>query len=444
MGDNKITSDFLFAEQVGREQTETGMEKYAADGGVLYEWQGTHWQPLDQEKVLEKKAWQWLAHNAQEDATARKAAGCAQAAILHSRQLPPHQRAKGIEATIPTRSGVLDIVGEDRGDMVERLDYAVRLRPAEQADGLTYVVGCEYLPDAVAPEFERFVTEVLPDAAVREYVREYIGATLLPDTRFQTAQFWLGGGANGKSTLAEIVAALHADVAAVELDQLSGFHLLPLLAASLAYVDETPMRLDEQKLKALISGGLVQIDRKYLPAISVRVRAKWLICGNRLPAVSDQSLGFWRRLPVIPFTMSVPPERRDLLLATRIIDAELPGVLNWALGGLINLLKRGKIAPMPAAVAAAVAGGKTETNSVLAWVENEDIAQDNEASSSKDAVFAAYRAWCLTNNMQPLASPRFWSRLGDVIGELKITHRRVGSRRIRYVPVRIPDPCPHP
>lgn len=439
MAESKTTPDLLFARHLAAQKVQVDKPRYSADAGVLYEWTGTHWQAIDQQKTLEKIAWDWLASNSPEDATSRRAASCAQAAILHARQLPPHRLAHGVEAIIPTLSGVLEIVRVGTGDVTEHIDYVIHSRHAEQEDGLTYVVGCEHHPEAHAPEFERFVSEILPDEKVREYVREYIGATLLPDTRFQTAQFWLGGGSNGKSTLAEIVSALHAEVAAIELDQLSGFQLLPLLGASLAYVDETPCRIDEQKLKALISGGLVQIDRKYLPPVSINVRAKWLICGNRLPSVSDQSLGFWRRLPVIPFNIQIPPEKRDLLLKPRIIDNELPGVLSWAVGGLINLLQRGRIAPMPHAVATAVAGGKSETNSVLAWVENEDVEKDNESSASKESVYSAYRGWCLANNMQALGSPRFWIRLTDVIGDLNVTFKRVGGKRVRCVPIRVPE-----
>lgn len=442
MSEQKITPDLLFAESIRSQKRNIEM-KYAADSRILYEWVGSHWKPLDQEKEVEAIAWRWLATHAPEKATARAASACAMAAILHANNLPGHQRAPNIHATIPTASGVVEIIEEDVGDMIKEITFQIRVRPARQEDGLTYVVGCGYNPGAKAPEFERFVAEVLPDAAVREYVREYIGATLLPDTRYQTAQFWLGGGANGKSTLAEIVAALHAEVAAVELDQLAGFHLLPLLGASLAYVDETPSRIDEQKLKALISGGLVQVDRKYLPPVSLRPRAKWLICGNRLPAVSDQSMGFWRRLPVVPFTTSIPTEKRDLLLARRIIENELPGVLNWALGGLVSLLVRGRIAPMPQAVAQAVAGGKSETNSVLAWVEADCIETVEGAEAVKEDVYRVYKDWCRDNSMQALASPRFWARLADVLGELKITQPRRGGKQVRCVPLRIPEKSFH-
>lgn len=58
---------------------------------------------------------------------------------------------------------------------------------------------------------------------VRARVQEYKGYTLLGDTRFQRVQFWIGQGANGKGTPANIVQALHNRTAAVQLDDLGGF-----------------------------------------------------------------------------------------------------------------------------------------------------------------------------------------------------------------------------
>lgn len=196
---------------------------------------------------------------------------------------------------------------------------------------------------------------VLPDPAVRNRVQEYIGYTLLPDARFQLAQIWLGSGANGKGTLANIVQALHERKAAASPSKLDGFHAAIVLGASLIYCDEAPPQdWCEQVMKSMIAGESVPIDRKYMPPITTRVSGKWLILANHIPVVKDQSNGFWRRFDIVPFSVEIPASERDPLLADHIIKHELTGVLNWALAGLQRLLARGRFdaSPPPAMKAA--------------------------------------------------------------------------------------------
>lgn len=431
------SAELLFAQFVKKSTAADGGTRFAADGGVLYEWTGAHWQPLADSEA-ERMAWDWLVNEASHRATAKAACACVAAAALAALPLPARRQEPG-RVTIPCKNGYLTLHatgksgGVDGGELWER----TLEKPTRDA-GMTYVLACDYSLKARAPEFERFVAQVLPDAEVRAYVQEYLGYTLLPDCRFQRAQFWLGAGANGKSTLAEIIAALHEKVAAMELDALDGFKLVNLLGSSLVYVDETPHRIDEQRLKMLISGGLVQVDRKFRDPINLRPTAKWIILGNQLPAVSDQSAGFWRRLAIIPFSASFPDGSADPLIARRIIETELSGVLNWALGGLHRLLERGRFTQMPEAVLSQIETGKRETNSVLSWFVNSDIETDAEAQTPKDEVYASYRDWCRDNGSQAVSSERFWRRLTQIVKadfpEKKLV---IDGKRVRVVPIRL-------
>jgi putative DNA primase/helicase len=198
----------------------------------------------------------------------------------------------------------------------------------------------------------------------------------------------------------------------MDLSHLDGFNLVGLLGSSLALVDETPMRINEQRLKVLISGGLTLVDRKYRDPLSFYPLAKWIILGNQLPAVSDQTYGFWRRIKIIPFQTRFDDGQQDSSLAEKIIGGELSGVLNWAVGGLIRLLERGHFPPPPTAVAKALREGQRETNSVLAWWRDDDEhVADTEIETPRKLVYAAYSDWCTNNGMCRLAAPKFWGRM---------------------------------
>lgn len=389
----------------------------AADGELLYQWTGTHWMAASDDDC-ERDAYRWIIENDRGNAGPENARKAHKSAILWSPPLPAPTSA----VIIPCRNGYVHI--ENGG-----LDF----KPAEKTLGLQHVLGCDYQPGCPRPaQFERFLETVIPDPDVRGRLQEYIGYTLTADARYQRAQIWLGKGANGKGVLVNIVQALHGSIAAVSLDALEGFKLSVLIGASLIYADEVPRtRINEQLLKSMIAGEKVQIDRKYRDPVSIHVRGKWLVLGNHLPAITDHSVGFWRRWDIVPFDVEIQEKDRDPLLARHIIETELAGVLNWALEGLCRLQNRGAFDPvLPAAMAKVIGEAKSETNSVLAWYEDCEIGIMETADTPKDDVYADYRSWCETNGLSAMAAPRFWIRLRDIVVVVE-ERRRHGGCQVR-------------
>lgn len=399
----------------------------ATDGSLLYRWNQQIWKPVEPSEA-ERAAFRWLGAHPDyfTKATPKLAASCATAAVINARRLPVFANASHV--VLPLKNGYLHI---DAGG-------AITLEQPDKRFGLCYTISCDFDPAAVATEFMRFLETVLPDAEVRAWVQAYIGYTLMSDTRYQKATFWLGGGANGKSTLAEIISALHEKITAMTLDSLDGFKLASLIGSSLVYVDETPSRIDEQRIKMLISGGLVQIDRKFREPLSLRPTAKWIICGNALPAISDQSHGFWRRMPIITFERQFGEHEQDPLLARRIIENELAGVLVWAISGLTDVLKAGRLPPLPGAMQRAVETGKRETSSVLAWFDDDRIEYDDAAWTPRAEVYADYKTWASERGYSPVNETKFWSRLKLVEPAACEEHsRKIEGKKARGAKVRM-------
>uniref|UniRef100_E6PNL2 Putative Phage/plasmid primase P4, C-terminal n=1 Tax=mine drainage metagenome TaxID=410659 RepID=E6PNL2_9ZZZZ len=316
----------------------------------------------------------------------------------------------------------------------------MELRDFERGLGLCYLVKCDFDSAAQAPTFHRFVDEILPDDATKGYVQEYAGYTLMPDTRFQAGMWWLGSGANGKSTLVEILAALHSKISAVSLDSLEGFALVSLIGSSLAWVDETPRRINEQRLKTLISGGLVQIDRKFRDPINLKPFAKWIICGNELPAISDQTHGFWRRFAIVDFKRQFSDIEKDPLLARKIIEGELSGVLNWALAGLLRLTQRGRFPAISQQMRDVLASGQRESNNVLAWWQDERgaIAAEGKWTPRGD-VYMDYRFHAQSSGTLAVSEERFWTRLKQIAGpELQFKDKKLAGKKIRMANLDLP------
>jgi putative DNA primase/helicase len=388
------------------------------DRQMLY-WCGTHWQ-TSPEDDLKSQALQWLRRCTVWPASAANARAAYDTALLH---LPKMKMPDAELAIIPLLNGYLHIDGA-----------VMHMEPHDKACGLRHVLQCSYDAGAPTPaEFAAFLMRILPDEAVRQRVQEYVGYTLTADARHQRAQIWLGSGANGKGVLSNIVQALHARTAAVQLDNLDGFLMSNMIGASLIFCDEAPQRgINEQVLKSLIASELVQIDLKYREPISTRITGKFLILANHIPVVTDQSHGFWRRFDIVPFDVEIPPSERDPMLAQRIIKGELPGVLNWALEGLMRLLARGRFDErLPAAMQRTSENAKVETNSVAAWVNETDVELSTVIDTPKVSAYEHYAMWCKANGMVAVSSPKYWKRIQDALGGavLFCRHKQEGGYR---------------
>jgi len=406
-----------------------GTGSIASDQALLFGWTGTHWSPQD-ENEAERAAYLWLAAKNADWASADNARKAFRAACLFAPALP----LMTSRVVIPARNGYVHL---EAGELV--------LSPADPELGLRHALECDFAPEGPSPDkFLAFLAMVLPDAAVRSRVQEYVGYTLTPDARYQRAQFWLGEGANGKGVLVNIVQALHGRIAAMALDRLAGFQLSALVGASLIVVDEVARKpIDEQLLKSMIAGERILVDRKFRDPVSVHVRGKWLVLGNQLPVITDHSVGFWRRWDVVPFSVVIPEHARNPLLAQAIIASELSGVLAWALQGLVRLERRGCFDPlMPAVMTDKLRDVKAETNSILAWMDDCEVRTFRTCTTPKERVFEHYRAWCSAGAMQEVSVVQFWKRLKSHVPDLAETRTRVAGQQRRMCNICLGDTGP--
>ena len=139
-----------------------------------------------------------------------------------------------------------------------------RLRPHRREDLLTRLVPVEYDERALAPRWQAYLERVLPDPGVRAFVRKAAGYSLSGDVSEQVLFFLYGEGANGKSTLVQVLLGLLAEYGhpgAPDLLTYSkwGRHsteIADLKGACLVATVETEegKRLDEVKLKQLTGG----------------------------------------------------------------------------------------------------------------------------------------------------------------------------------------------
>jgi phage/plasmid-associated DNA primase len=150
---------------------------------------------------------------------------------------------------------------------------------------------------------------------------------------------------------------------------------------------------------------------------------------NHKPIIRGTDRGIWRRIQLVPFTQNFEG-RADTHLRDKL-QAELPGILNWALTGLQAWLTQG--VGTAAAVERATDEYQRESDLVSQWLD-ECVEQDADAVLPAREGFTAFAAWCMAYGY-PKPSDRTFQRR---MSELNIERKQVGKERTRcYVGVRL-------
>ena len=269
--------------------------------------------------------------------------------------------------------------------------------------------------EAVCPKWVAFLDEALPNAELRALFQEIVGYLQIVDTSMQRFFLLFGPGANGKGVGSDVIAAVvgTGNVSAIPLARFGErFALWPLtqclvnLVAEMPGVEHGQARLAEDKLKAIVSGDLIEVERKNKDIVRARPTARLIFSCNELPPVSDRSQGVWRRMIIVPFNVVIPPERQNPALAQEIIREELPGVFNWALEGLLRLRARGRF------LEPEVCQQLKAQHRLACAPEEEFLREHVTAGSDADFVvfseiYTAYRTYVSGNGGHPIGARRF-------------------------------------
>lgn len=297
------------------------------------------------------------------------------------------------------------------------------LRPHRREDLLTKLAGVAYDAAARCPRFEEFLLEVLHgDVPLALYVQRALGYTLIGEPLEHALLFLHGVGRNGKSTFLELVAAMLGDYATsadiatfLERKGAAGGarpDLLNLRGARFVSAVEAGhgARFDEGLVKQLTGGDRIKARGLYHNT-ETEFRASFTIwlAANTRPVVRGTDHAIWSRIKLVPFTVTIPPERIDRDLPTKLRE-ELPGLLNWCLDGLRMWQQIGL--GSTAAVTAATEAYREEMDDLRPFLDACcELAADAEAPAQ--ALYQAYTAWAEGTGERVLSATAFGRKLTE-------------------------------
>jgi putative DNA primase/helicase len=388
-------------------------------------WDGLQWQRDDVGMVMEMaKA---LARGIYSEGEAL--ADDARVAIAkHARSSQQSARLKAmLELAQSVPELVVEPAGLDAHDMLLGVGNGVvnlkngTLQPANPADRISRHSPVMYDPEAKCPQFLSFIEQVTGgDKDLAKYLQHVVGYSLTGLATEQCLFFLYGNGANGKSTFLNVVTELlgpdlarqtpsetlmarRSSGASNDIARLQNVRVV------IANEIEDGSLLAESLVKQMTGGEPMTGRFLYQEYVEFTPKFKLFIAGNHKPTIRGRDNGIWRRIRLIPFTVTIPPEQRDKNLQAKL-RAELPGILNWAIAGCRACQKSGL--EQPQVVTDAVNNYRLEMDLLGAWIEEKCVVDPKQEWKSRDA-YSCYSAWAVGGGYKPMSESVFSRELAD-------------------------------
>jgi putative DNA primase/helicase len=280
------------------------------------------------------------------------------------------------------------------------------------------------------------------DAELMVYLQRMVGYCLTGVTSEHALFFLYGTGANGKSVFVNVIATILGDYAAnapmdTFMETRSDRHptdLAGLRGARFVASIETEQgrRWNESKIKTITGGDKVSARFMRQDFFDYTPHFKLVIAGNHKPSIRNVDEAMKRRLHLIPFTVTIPPERRDGKLTEKLLQ-ERDGILAWALEGCLLWQQSGL--KQPQSVMDATEEYFEAEDAMGRWIEDRCVLHGN-AKALTFELFNDWKQWAETNG-EFLGSMR---RFSDALLTRRFEKWRNGSGMRGFVGIGLKEP----
>ncbi|MEI7836775.1 MAG: phage/plasmid primase, P4 family [Planctomycetota bacterium] len=317
-----------------------------------------------------------------------------------------------------------------------------KLYPHRADDLLTKVAPVAADPAATCPIWLAFLDRIMDgNDTLIGYLQRLAGMSLTGDVSEQALFMLHGQGANGKSVYLDTLSGLLGEYAAEAAPDLLIDRRTP----------EHPTELADLQGRRLVvacetgEGGRLRVELVKRLTGNARLKARYMRCDyfefprthklivatNNRPVVRESTHAIWRRLRLIPFTVTIPEAEQDRCLLDKL-RAERPGILNWALAGCIDWQTDGL--QTPPEVEAATAEYETEQDVLADFLEDRCVFHPG-ADVSREMIYTTYHDWSELANERPLTKNGLFDRLRRLpgVGE----YRRNGRAARGFTGIRL-------
>ena len=302
------------------------------------------------------------------------------------------------------------------------------------SDYITKVGGCSAAPSETPhPLWTAFLERIAPDPELRDFLQRWCGYCLTGLTTEHKFVFAYGTGANGKSTFISTILGIMGDYATIadvgtfiasnierhptDVAKLHGFRLV------VAQETEKGRRWDETKIKTMTGGDKMTARFMRCDFFDFMPKFKLFVVGNHKPRLDSVDEAMRRRMLLVPFTIKIPPEERDLQL-TEKLKVERPAILRWMLDGCAEWQRIG-LAPPPI-VTEATNAYFDDQDLIQQWLDDRTEDGGPYAFTPMSELFSSWKLWCDERGLKPGSG----TTLSDAIADKGFT-RKKGAKGVR-------------
>lgn len=319
---------------------------------------------------------------------------------------------------VNTKNGVLNLK-----------DFSVKKHQPEFL--MTRMLGTSISETPKKPEkWLAFLDQIFEnDKELIRYIQKALGYSLSGDVSEQCVFFLYGMGRNGKSTFLEIVRKIMNDYATniqpesimVKSSANNANSDIARLKGARFVTSVEPnegMRLNEGLIKQLTGDDMITARKLYGDEFEFRPEFKLWMATNHKPIIRGNDLGIWRRIHIIPFSVTIPDDKVDKHLSEKLTQ-ELPDILAWMVEGY-KLWKFEELRK-PKVIQDAVEEYKNEMDVISAFLASDYIVEGGEVKAQ--ALYAVYCQWAAECNEYKMSSTKFGR---EIVKRYNKVHKKAG------------------
>ena len=263
-------------------------------------------------------------------------------------------------------------------------------------------------------EINDFMHKLFPDPQLYKYIWEHLASTLIGTASNQTFNMYVGGGANGKSVLTDLMKECLGDYKGdVPLSLITDKRgkiggLAPEIVAlkgvryALMQEPQDGDQINEGVLKQLTSGfDPITARAPYMPEMVTFIpQFKLCVCTNVLMEIKSQDHGTWRRIRVVDFESTFDdnpvqgdPEKPYQFLKDHNIKKKFPVWREVFMGMLVDIAFKteGLVNDCPRVLSAS--NSYKEKNDYIAEFIRDRIISDPNGKVSKSEITNEFSMW---------------------------------------------------
>jgi putative DNA primase/helicase len=314
-------------------------------------------------------------------------------------------------------------------------------------DLLTKRAEVVYDPAATCPRWMAFLDRVQHgNQEMIAFLQRAAGLSLSGIVPEQVFFFLHGKGANGKTTLIEVLHAIYCGYAVAAPEEMlltrqknrgtASPELTRLRSARFVSAIELPEggRLDESLIKQLTGGDTISARNLYEQFFEFKPTHKLWIAGNHRPIITGTDDAIWRRPLLIPFPVKIPESEQRRNMQEYLLE-ESSGILNWLLAGWRQYRDMGL--GVPECVRAATAEYRSEQDLLGDFLDECCDKGEGLTVTHADLMFD-YKLWAERQGIEPLGGRRISESLAER-GFVRM-RRHAGTRGWKGLALQVSDP----